>query len=105
MLLQALQFLKHWLHQTFFTTLHLWLSRAAMTLLHQRQQKQMSTIKESQEQEINSVAMTEKSINLTEVCEELTSSNDKDDDAAVTTQACFVEVTDTLDKATHFSQS
>ena len=76
-----------------------------MTLLHQRQQKQMSAIKESQEQEINSVAVTEKSIKSAEVCRELTSSNDKDDDAAVTTQAHFIKVTDTLNEAMHFSQS
>jgi len=35
----------------------------------------------------------------------LTSSDDKDDDAAVTTQACFTEVTDTLNEVTCFSQS
>ena len=46
-----------------------------------------------------------KSIKSAEVCEELTSSDNKDDDAAATTQACFTEVTDTLNKATHFSQS
>jgi len=48
--------------------------------------------------------VTEKGIELTEVCEELTSSNDKDDDAAAATQACFAKVTDTLNEATCFSQ-
>ena len=76
-----------------------------MTLLHQRQQKQMSTIKKPQEQEINSVAVTEKKIESAEVCRELTSSDDKDSDAAVITQAHFIKVTDTLKEATHFSQS
>ena len=65
----------------------------------------MSTIKESQEQKINSIAATEKRIKLTEVCEELTSSDNKDDDAVRATQAHFTEVTDTLDEATCFSQS
>jgi len=46
-----------------------------------------------------------KSIESAEVYEELTSSDDKDDDAAAITQAHFAEVTDTLDEATHFSQS
>jgi len=48
---------------------------------------------------------TEKKIKPAEVCEELTSSDNKDNDAAVTTQAHFVKVTDTLNEATHFSQS
>ena len=65
----------------------------------------MSTIKESQEQEINSVAVTEKRIKSAEVCEESTTSDNKDDDAAKTTQAHFAEVTDTLDEAMCFSQS
>ncbi len=64
----------------------------------------MSAIKKSWEWEVNSVAATRKKIKSAEVCEELTSSDDKDDDAAVATQACFTEVTDTLDKATCFSQ-
>ncbi len=105
MLSQILRFLKHWSHWTFFITLHLWSDRATMTLLHQRQQKQMSAIKESWEWEVNSVAMTRKSIKSAEVCEELTSSDDKDNDAAVTTQAHFTEVTDMLKEATCFSQS
>jgi len=46
-----------------------------------------------------------KKIKPAEVCEESTSSDNKDDNAAMTTQAHFAEVTDTLDKATHFSQS
>ena len=75
-----------------------------MTLLHQRQQKQMSTIKKSQEQEVNDVTATEKRIKLTEVCEESTSSDDKDSDAVTITQAHFTEVTDALDEAAHFSQ-
>jgi len=65
----------------------------------------MSTIKRSQKQEVNSVMTTEKKIKSAEVCEELTSSNNKDNDAAAATQACFTEVTDTLDEATCFSQS
>ena len=105
MLLQALRFLKHWLHWTFFTTLHLWSSRVTMTLLHQRQQRWMSTIKEPQEWKINDVAATKKEIKSAEVCKESTSSDDKDNDAAVTTQACFTEVTDMLDEAMRFSQS
>jgi len=48
---------------------------------------------------------TEKNIKPTEVCEELTSSDDRDDDAAITTQAHFTEVTGTLNEAVHFSQS
>jgi len=64
----------------------------------------MSTIRESQKQKVNSVVATEKRIKLTEVCEELTSSNNKDNDTVVTTQAHFTEVTDTLDEATCFSQ-
>ncbi len=65
----------------------------------------MSTIKESWEQEVNSVVMIKKKIKSAEVCEELTSSDNKDDDAAAAMQTCFVKVTDTLDEATHFSQS
>jgi len=76
-----------------------------MTLLHQRQQKQMSTIKRSQEQEVNSVVMTRKRIKSAEVCEKSTTSDDKDNDAAMTTQAHFTEVTGTLDEAACFSQS
>jgi len=49
--------------------------------------------------------VTETEIKPTEVCEELTSSDDKDDDAAAAMQACFTEVTDTLNEATHFTQS
>ena len=48
--------------------------------------------------------MTEKKIKSAEVCRESTSSDNKDDDAAVTTQAHFAEVTDTLDEAMCFSQ-
>jgi len=48
--------------------------------------------------------VTEKKIESAEVCRELTSSDDKDDDTATATQACFTEMTDTLDEATHFSQ-
>jgi hypothetical protein len=40
---------------------------------------------------------------LIEVCRELTTSDDKDNDAAATTQACFAEVTDALNK--HVSHS
>ncbi len=76
-----------------------------MTLLHQRQQRQMSAIKEPQEQEVNSVAATKKKIKPAEVCEESTTSDNKDDDTAKTTQAHFAEVTDTLDEAMCFSQS
>jgi len=43
----------------------------------------MSAIKKPQEQEANDVAATEKKIKSAEVCEELTSSDDKDDDAAI----------------------
>jgi len=64
----------------------------------------MSTIRESQKQKVNSVVATEKRIKLTEVCEELTSSNNKDNDTVTTTQAHFTEVTDTLDEAACFSQ-
>jgi len=49
--------------------------------------------------------VTEKNIKSAEVCEESTSSDNKDNDAAVVTQAHFAEVTDTLDEAAHFSQS
>jgi len=49
--------------------------------------------------------MTENKIKSAEVCEESTSSDDKDDDTAVTTQAHFAEVTDTLNEVTCFLQS
>jgi len=49
--------------------------------------------------------VTEKKIKSAEVCKESTTSDNKDDDAAKTTQAHFTEVTDTLNEATHFSQS
>ena len=49
--------------------------------------------------------MTEKEIKLTEVCEESTSSDDKDNNIATATQTCFAEVTDTLNEAMCFSQS
>jgi hypothetical protein len=49
--------------------------------------------------------VTEKKIESAEVCKESTTSDDKDNDAAVTTQAHFTEVTDTLDEAMCFSQS
>ena len=75
-----------------------------MTLLHQRQQRQMSTIRRSQEQRVSDVAMTEKRIKSAEVCRESTTSDNKDDDAAAATQACFAEVTGALNEATHFSQ-
>ena len=75
-----------------------------MTLLHQRQQKQMSAIRESQEQEVSNVAVTEKGIESAEVCKESITSDDKDDGAAATTQAHFAEVTGVLDEATRFSQ-
>ncbi len=65
----------------------------------------MSTIKESWEWEISSVAATEKKIKSAEVCKESTSSDDKDNDAATATQTCFAEVTDMLEEVTHFSQS
>jgi len=65
----------------------------------------MSTIRESQKQKINSVAATEKKIKSAEVCEESTSSDNKDDDAAAATQAHFIEVTNTLNEAVHFLQS
>jgi len=48
--------------------------------------------------------MTKKSIEPAEVCRELTSSDDKDDDAVTATQTHFAEVTDTLDEAVCFSQ-
>jgi len=76
-----------------------------MTLLHWRQQKQMSTIEGSWKQETNDVTTTKKKIKSAEVCEELTTSDNKDDDAAEATQAHFAEVTDTLDEAACFSQS
>ena len=75
-----------------------------MTLLHQRQQKQMSAIEKPQEQEANDVAVTRKRIESAEVCKESTTSDNKDNDAVVTTQAHFTEVTGTLDEATRFSQ-
>ncbi len=65
----------------------------------------MSAIKKSQEQEVSNVVMTEKKIKSTEVCRELTSSNDKDDDAAAATQTHFAKVTGALKEVTHFSQS
>jgi len=49
--------------------------------------------------------VTEKKIKSTEVCEESTTSDNKDNDAAETTQAHFAEVTGTLNEATCFSQS
>jgi len=49
--------------------------------------------------------VTEKRIKLTEVCKESTTSDNKDNDAAVTTQAHFTEVTGALDEAVCFSQS
>jgi len=49
--------------------------------------------------------VTEKKIKLKEVCRELTTSDDKGNDAAETTQAHFTEVTDTLDEAVCFLQS
>ncbi len=49
--------------------------------------------------------MTEKKIKPAEVCEESTTSNNKDNDAAGTTQAHFAEVTDALGEAVCFSQS
>jgi len=49
--------------------------------------------------------MTEKKIKPARVCEELTTSDNKDDDAAAATQAHFAEVTGMLKEATHFSQS
>jgi len=49
--------------------------------------------------------MTEKKIKPAEVCEESTSSDNKDNDAAAATQTCFAEVTDALKEATCFSQS
>jgi len=49
--------------------------------------------------------VSEKKIKSAKVCEESTSSDNKDNDAAAATQAHFAEVTDTLDEATHFSQS
>ena len=64
----------------------------------------MSTIRESQEQKINDVAATEKSIKSVEVCEESTSSDNKDNDAVTATQAHFAKVTDTLEEAMRFSQ-
>ncbi len=65
----------------------------------------MSAIKEPWEQEANDVAATKKGIKPAEVCRELTSSDDKDNDAAVITQAHFTEVTGVLGEVTHFSQS
>jgi len=65
----------------------------------------MSTIEKSQEQEVNNVTATEKRIRLTEVCEESTSSDNKDSDAVTITQAHFAEITDALNEAACFSQS
>jgi len=65
----------------------------------------MSAIKKPQEQEVNDVAATRKRIKSAEVCEESTSSDNKDDDAVTATQAHFAEVTDTLNEAMCFSQS
>ncbi len=65
----------------------------------------MSTIRESQEQEVSNVVTTEKRIKLKEVCRESTTSDNKGDDTAEATQARFAEVTDTLDEAARFSQS
>jgi len=64
----------------------------------------MSAIREPQEQGVSDVAATEKEIESAEVCKELTTSDNKDDDAAAATQAHFAEVTDALDEATRFSQ-
>ncbi len=49
--------------------------------------------------------MTKKRIKPAKVCEESTTSDDKDNDAVMTTQAHFTKVTDTLNEATHFSRS
>jgi len=49
--------------------------------------------------------MTEKRIESAEVCKESITSDNKDNNAAAATQAHFVKVTGTLDKAAHFSQS
>jgi len=49
--------------------------------------------------------MIKKKIESAEVCEESITSDDKDNDAAVTTQAHFIKVTDTLDEVMCFSQS
>jgi len=49
--------------------------------------------------------VTEKKIKSAKVCEKSITSDNKDDDAAATTQAHFAEVTDTLNEAAHFSQS
>ncbi len=49
--------------------------------------------------------MTRTEIKSAEVCEELTSSDNKDNDAAAAMQTHFAEVTDTLDEAVCFSQS
>ncbi len=49
--------------------------------------------------------MTEKKIKPAEVCEESTTSDNKDNGAAETTQAHFAEVTDALGEAVCFSQS
>jgi len=49
--------------------------------------------------------VTEKKIESAEVCEELTSSDNKDNDAVTATQTHFTEVIDTLKEATCFSQS
>ncbi len=65
----------------------------------------MSAIRESWEQKVSDVAVTEKKIESAEVCEKSTTSDNKDDDVVMTTQARFTEVTDTLDEAMCFSQS
>jgi len=64
----------------------------------------MSAIEKPQEQEANDVAVTRKRIESAEVCKESTTSDNKDNDAVVTTQAHFTEMTDALDEATRFSQ-
>jgi len=64
----------------------------------------MSAIKESWEWGVSNVTATRKRIKSAEVCRELTSSDDKDDDAAAATQTHFAEVTGALEEATHFSQ-
>ena len=65
----------------------------------------MSTIREPQEQGVNSVAVTEKKIKPAEVCEESITSDNKDDDTVRATQAHFTDVTDALNEAMCFSQS
>jgi len=48
--------------------------------------------------------VTEKKIKPAKVCEELTSSDNKDDDAVTAMQTHFIKVTDALKEAMHFSQ-